>query len=286
MRRFVTRGVRWLLPCLVAAAAAAGIAYAAIPDSSGMYTACMLNRIGTIRLIDPSLPASNLMSHCARFETQITFNQQGPQGLPGPQGTQGAQGAQGPAGPAGSPGPTGPPGPTGNSGAQGPPGPQGDPGPAGPPGLKGDTGAQGPAGDNGVSPTVTQLAAGDPNCSAGGVAITDASSHTAYVCNGTNGEPFSGTFTSPDGLFSIGVTDSGITAKGPSGTVQIGAGSVTVQSPDVKVGGGVVQLGNGGCLPAARQTDQVQTMGPIPPMGGFAQLFGTILTGSGDVCIG
>jgi hypothetical protein len=37
---------------VVGALAAAGVAYAAIPDSNGVYTACMLNGVGTVRLID------------------------------------------------------------------------------------------------------------------------------------------------------------------------------------------------------------------------------------------
>jgi hypothetical protein len=45
---------------LIAVAAAglavtgAGVAYASIPDSGQTYTGCMLNNVGTLRLIDPS----------------------------------------------------------------------------------------------------------------------------------------------------------------------------------------------------------------------------------------
>ena len=77
-------------------------------------------------------------------------------------------------------------------------------------GQKGDPGTPGAPGTNGVdgkSPTVAQLAAGDLNCPAGGAAIKDAAGTTAYVCSG---EPFSGTFTSPSGEYSISVTDGGI----------------------------------------------------------------------------
>jgi hypothetical protein len=76
-------------------ALAGGVAYATIPDGSGVYTACTLNHIGTIRLIDPSLPAANLLSHCTALETKITWNQQG---QPGPQGPKGNPGPQGPPG--------------------------------------------------------------------------------------------------------------------------------------------------------------------------------------------
>jgi hypothetical protein len=78
---------------------AAGIAYATIPDSNGVYTACRLNNVGTIRLVDPSLPPSNLQSHCTSLETRITWNQQGQPGPQGPQGPTGAPGLPGPAGP-------------------------------------------------------------------------------------------------------------------------------------------------------------------------------------------
>ena len=83
----------------------AGVAYATIPDSNGVYTACKLNATGTIRLIDPSLPPANLMSHCVSVETQVSWNQVGQQG---PQGTQGPQGNPGKDGTNGAPGPTGP----------------------------------------------------------------------------------------------------------------------------------------------------------------------------------
>src|SRR5689334_1989645 len=80
-RRLLLAGV-----VVVLAAAGSGIAYATIPGEGNVYTACMLNGVGTIRLIDPSLAPSNLMSHCTRFETTITWNRQGQAGSPGPQG--------------------------------------------------------------------------------------------------------------------------------------------------------------------------------------------------------
>jgi collagen triple helix repeat protein len=98
-------------------AVAGGVAYAAIPDGSKVYTACMLKNVGTVRLIDPSLPASNIMSHCnSRLETQVTWNQQGQAGPPGPTGPKGATGPAGPPGSDGATGPTGPQGPAGSSG--------------------------------------------------------------------------------------------------------------------------------------------------------------------------
>jgi hypothetical protein len=97
----ITIGRRGIVLLAIAAAlvVGAGIAYAAIPGSGNVYTACMLKNVGTIRLIDPSLPSKNLMSHCTNFETQISWNQVGQQG---PSGATGATGATGPTGPAGS----------------------------------------------------------------------------------------------------------------------------------------------------------------------------------------
>jgi hypothetical protein len=131
----------------------------------------MLKNVGTVRLIDPSLPASSLMSHCTSLETQITWNQQG---QPGPQG------------PAGAAGPAGPQGPKGDTGDAGPAGPQG---PQGPKGDKGDTGPAGPSGNDGVSVTSQALNPGDdPTCPDGGSKFTAAASNVTYACNGTSAE--------------------------------------------------------------------------------------------------
>jgi Gp5-like OB domain-containing protein len=69
--------------------AVAGTAYATIPDSSGVYTACRLDVTGAIRLIDPSGPATSRLSHCTSIETQITWNQQGQKGDTGAPGVNG-----------------------------------------------------------------------------------------------------------------------------------------------------------------------------------------------------
>jgi hypothetical protein len=82
----------------VAALAGAGIAYATIPGAGAVYTACMLKNVGTVRLIDPSLPSSNLMSRCTALETQLTWNQQGQPGTPGAPGQDGQSVALGDAG--------------------------------------------------------------------------------------------------------------------------------------------------------------------------------------------
>src|SRR5919197_4648738 len=83
------------ITAVAALAAAGGIAYATIPDSGNVYTACMLKGVGTIRLIDKSLPSTNLMSRCTDKETEISWNQAGQPGPAGPQGAKGDPGAQG-----------------------------------------------------------------------------------------------------------------------------------------------------------------------------------------------
>jgi len=96
-------------------------------------------------------------------------------------------------------------------------------------GQKGDPGTPGADGDDGadgVDPTVTQLEANDANCPAGGVAITDAAGHTGYVCSA---QPFSGTFTSPSGEYSISVTDNGITmSRGNTAAVRIAGQDIDI----------------------------------------------------------
>lgn len=80
----------WIaLGCIVMLAGAVGVGYAATPDSQGTIHACMRNVTGKIRLIDHSLNASSLRSHCTASETEVTWSQQGPSGAPGPQGSAG-----------------------------------------------------------------------------------------------------------------------------------------------------------------------------------------------------
>ena len=142
-KAFTRRSTRLVLATAALFALGAGIAYATIPDSNKVYTACMLKGIGTIRLIDPSLPASNFMSHCdVRFETQVTWNQQGGAGS-GPTGPKGATGARGPTGAKGATGPAGSRGATGPSGANGTNGTNGAKGATGATGARGPTGPAG-----------------------------------------------------------------------------------------------------------------------------------------------
>jgi hypothetical protein len=77
------------------AAAIAGVAWASIPGPGNVYSACMLKGLGTIRLIDKSLPSTNLMSRCTDKEIEIAWNQAGQPGPPGPQGAKGDLGERG-----------------------------------------------------------------------------------------------------------------------------------------------------------------------------------------------
>jgi type VI secretion system secreted protein Hcp len=110
------RALRFALPTAAALGAGAAIAVAAIPGSDGVITGCyagpngaspgdISEPPGALRVIDPSLPnpagAPNVPGACQPGETQITWNQSGPQG---PQGTIGAPGAPGVPGAQGAPG--------------------------------------------------------------------------------------------------------------------------------------------------------------------------------------
>ena len=134
---------RVALAAIAIFAVAGGVAYAAIPDAgTGVYHACMLKNVGTIRIIDPERQRCS-----SSLEVEITFNKEGP---------------------------------TGNPGATGPPGPPGQPGRDG--------------------------------------------------RDGQDGAPFSGTFTSPNGQYSLSVTDTGIVLSGAGSTVNLTSTGVQVRS--------------------------------------------------------
>jgi hypothetical protein len=132
----------------------------------------------------------------------------------------GPPGEKGPAGAAGAPGPQGPQGAKGSPGAQGasgPPGPAGATGPAGPQGATGPAGPQGATGPAGAAGT------------------------------------FTGSFKSPNGLYSIEVLDTGILLKGPGGSVKIDGGNVIVQgTAGAQLNAPIVSM-NGGCTRVLRQ---------------------------------
>ena len=112
-KRLETRG-RGLLVTMAAAVVAAlvagGVAYATIPDSSGVIHGCYQKSGGALSVINASVTG------CAKTQTELQWNVQGPTGLQGPQGPAGAQGPVGPQGPQGGQGAQGLQGPAGPSG--------------------------------------------------------------------------------------------------------------------------------------------------------------------------
>jgi hypothetical protein len=88
---------------------AGGGAYALASASGGTITVCVSHSRGALYKA----------KKCAKHDTKLSWNAQGPAGVPGTQGPQGALGAQGRQGPTGATGPIG---------RQGPGGPQGPPG--------------------------------------------------------------------------------------------------------------------------------------------------------------
>jgi hypothetical protein len=76
------KGRRLLVALVVAVVAlvVGGVAYATIPDGSGVYTGCAQTTTGVLRLIDPS------KTNCRADEHQVTWNQTGPPGSAGANG--------------------------------------------------------------------------------------------------------------------------------------------------------------------------------------------------------
>src|SRR5690349_17556428 len=99
MRQFLARrGRRVVLAVVLVLGVSGGIAWASIPDADGVFTACISNADGSIRMIDPSAGQS-----CTGGENRVQWNKKGVEGPKGPTGAtgpQGPRGAQGPAGPA------------------------------------------------------------------------------------------------------------------------------------------------------------------------------------------
>jgi hypothetical protein len=93
--RFLTNsgGVRWTaIVAVVAALALGGVAWATIPDSSGVIHACYTKSDGNLRVIDTSV------TKCGRNESALSWGKTGPTGPQGPKGDTGATGPTGPAG--------------------------------------------------------------------------------------------------------------------------------------------------------------------------------------------
>jgi len=168
-------------------AVSGGIAYATGSGGSNVITACQLNSVGTIRLIEPGRPG--FRGRCSNVENQVTWNQKG---VPGAQGPKGDPGPQGPKGD------TGPQGPKGDTGATGAPGPKGDPGDPGT-----GTGGGGVSGYQLVTAS-TELAGG--------------TSVTGYLPCPSGKKVVGGGWTTADGRFNVNVIGSGPSADGAAWT--------------------------------------------------------------------
>jgi hypothetical protein len=95
---------------------------------------------------------------------------------------------------------------------------------------------------------------------------------------GDPGAPFDGTFTSPNGLFSISVTNTGIELAGPTTRVEVSGASVRVTAPTVQL--------NGCGAPVARAGDTIVGNGFSHPDGGAVAVTGSIAAGTPTVCAG
>src|SRR5438876_5169667 len=79
----ILRRARWIVVLGVAAAAGAGVSYAAIPAGNGVINGCFNKNSGALRVTDPQ---TNQPAGCSTKETALAWNQQG---LPGPKGDPG-----------------------------------------------------------------------------------------------------------------------------------------------------------------------------------------------------
>jgi hypothetical protein len=205
-----TRGLRMFLGAAAIFVAAAGVAWAAIPGSTGVINGCYGKTTGILRVIDSEAGVG-----CLNSETPISWSQQGPQGERGPQGIQGPPGERGPQGEQGPQGERGATGETGATGATGPPGPDGAQGPPGPQGDTGETGATGAAGPQ-----------GPPGPLPGPHAGTTGVSSTTFVLPGEtvelradcpSGRATGGAYTAAWPVSNDEPQDVGVIASGPTG---------------------------------------------------------------------
>lgn len=83
-----------------------------------------------------------------------------------------------------------------------------------------------------ASPTVAQLPSGNAHCPAGGASITGASGAVAYVCSAQSS---SGNLQSPNGQYTLRLSDQGAEIKGPDASVKITGGTLALSSNDQTV---------------------------------------------------
>jgi hypothetical protein len=149
---------------------------------------------------------------------------------------------------------------------------------------------EGVNGQDGVSVTSESLAPGDdPACPNGGSKFT-AANGVSYACNGSNGvdgvdgqdgqdgEDFSGTFTSPNGLFKLVVDDFGARIEGPPGRVRITPSGIDVDSP------GILELRGAVVRAQAGSAFQIQSNGLFSASGSVTTIGGTPIFLNGPGC--
>ena len=86
-RHLRQRGIRLLLATTVLLAVAAGIAYAAIPDSNGVIRGCYQASSGALRVIGSNPTVGG--GKCSAGEKALNWNQRGPTGAKGATGANG-----------------------------------------------------------------------------------------------------------------------------------------------------------------------------------------------------
>jgi hypothetical protein len=111
------RGIRLLLATTAVLAVGGGIAYAAIPTSTGVIRGCYQMTSGSLRVIGTNPTVGG--GKCSTSEKALDWSQRGPTGARGATGATGATGANGATGVTGTTGPSGPTGPDGQGAISG-----------------------------------------------------------------------------------------------------------------------------------------------------------------------
>src|SRR5438034_11104221 len=93
LRRLSQRSLLFIIGALLVLG---GIAYASIPDGSGVIHGCYSSTSGALRVIDTAMGQI-----CSATERVLNWNQTGPTGPTGQTGAQGPYGATGAHGPTG-----------------------------------------------------------------------------------------------------------------------------------------------------------------------------------------
>lgn len=125
--------------------------------------------------------------------------------------------------------------------------------------------------------------------------------------DGADGDPFSGTFRSPNGDYSLSVTDAGIVLTGGGSQIELSGSGIEIRSDNdlelssaggVEVeSGGATTLQSGGSLSLRGPFVRLNSLAGCPaaaragdPVSGFATpagiVTGAVLTGAPTVCVG